>query len=372
MVEGLDIVSAIGRCQRRRARTAAQAGRHEDSEDRTGVLTRRPGTVVVVVGAGFARAERREDARQPRRTSGRPRRSSQPSSFPAAALPGGNRRAQSIRHRRAHSRAVPARAERRGSSRARRAASISTRQTVFDERPRASVRLPDPCVRRAAQLFRPSRMGGVRARAQDARAGDRDSAAYARRVRARGKRARSLKRQRAYLTFVVVGGGPTGVELAGAIADISRTAMRGDFRRIDPAKSHIVLVEAAPARADDVLGGVVRARAPRSRGDWRRSADQRQGRSDRRAKASRSDPGKLAARTVFWAAGVQAERLTIVAGARNRPRRAHQSEHRFLGARAILTFSSSATWRRSRWRRERLLPGVAPGRDPGWRARRRA
>src|SRR5947207_3494586 len=34
--------------------------------------------------------------------------------------------------------------------------------------------------------------------------------------------------QRAYLTFVVVGGGPTGVELAGAIADISRTAMRGD------------------------------------------------------------------------------------------------------------------------------------------------
>src|SRR5687767_15078854 len=42
--------------------------------------------------------------------------------------------------------------------------------------------------------------------------------------------------QRAYLTFVVVGGGPTGVELAGAIADISRRAMCGDFRRIDPSK----------------------------------------------------------------------------------------------------------------------------------------
>ena len=52
--------------------------------------------------------------------------------------------------------------------------------------------------------------------------------------------------QRAYLTFVVVGAGPTGVELAGAIADISRTAMRGDFRRIDPSKAHIVLLEAAP------------------------------------------------------------------------------------------------------------------------------
>ena len=52
--------------------------------------------------------------------------------------------------------------------------------------------------------------------------------------------------QRAYLTFVVVGGGPTGVELAGAIADISRTAMQGDFRRIDPAQARIVLLEAAP------------------------------------------------------------------------------------------------------------------------------
>ena len=53
-------------------------------------------------------------------------------------------------------------------------------------------------------------------------------------------------RQNAFLTFVVVGGGPTGVELAGAIADISRTALRGDFRRIDPEEARIVLVEAGP------------------------------------------------------------------------------------------------------------------------------
>src|SRR5881409_639464 len=53
-------------------------------------------------------------------------------------------------------------------------------------------------------------------------------------------------RQNAFLTFVVVGAGPTGVELAGAIADISRTAMRGDFRRIDPAQARVVLVEAGP------------------------------------------------------------------------------------------------------------------------------
>ena len=53
-------------------------------------------------------------------------------------------------------------------------------------------------------------------------------------------------RQAAGLTFVVVGGGPTGVEMAGAIADISRTVIVSDFRRIDPSKARVLLVEAAP------------------------------------------------------------------------------------------------------------------------------
>jgi len=47
------------------------------------------------------------------------------------------------------------------------------------------------------------------------------------------------------LTFVVIGAGPTGVEMAGQIAELSRRAMRGDFRRIDPAGARIVLVDAA-------------------------------------------------------------------------------------------------------------------------------
>ncbi|MGC1870052.1 MAG: NAD(P)/FAD-dependent oxidoreductase [Acidobacteriaceae bacterium] len=48
------------------------------------------------------------------------------------------------------------------------------------------------------------------------------------------------------LNFVVVGGGPTGVELAGAISDISRLYMREDFRHIDPGKAHVIVVEGAP------------------------------------------------------------------------------------------------------------------------------
>jgi NADH dehydrogenase len=46
-----------------------------------------------------------------------------------------------------------------------------------------------------------------------------------------------------FLTFVLVGGGPTGVELAASIAQMARVTLRGNFRRIDPAKASIVLIE---------------------------------------------------------------------------------------------------------------------------------
>ncbi|MFL9826727.1 NAD(P)/FAD-dependent oxidoreductase [Rhodoplanes sp. SY1] len=52
--------------------------------------------------------------------------------------------------------------------------------------------------------------------------------------------------RRRLTTFVVIGGGPTGVEMAGAIAEVARQTLRRDFRRIDPAVSRIVLVEAGP------------------------------------------------------------------------------------------------------------------------------
>jgi NADH dehydrogenase len=50
----------------------------------------------------------------------------------------------------------------------------------------------------------------------------------------------------ACLTFVVVGGGPTGVELAGMLPTITRFALPGDFRRFDPAKARVILVEGGP------------------------------------------------------------------------------------------------------------------------------
>ena len=116
--------------------------------------------------------------------------------------------------------------------------------------------------------------------------------------------------QRAYLTFVVVGGGPTGVELAGAIADISRTAMRGDFRRIDPSKAHIMLLEAAPR----VLTAFSEELSERARRDLVEIGVEVR----TNAKVDAIDGAgvtienhHLPARTVFWAAGVQAERLKM-------------------------------------------------------------
>src|SRR5438094_6896579 len=53
-------------------------------------------------------------------------------------------------------------------------------------------------------------------------------------------------RRRAWMTFVVVGAGPTGVELAGALAEVSRHTLQRDFRRINPAEARIMLLEGGP------------------------------------------------------------------------------------------------------------------------------
>lgn len=58
------------------------------------------------------------------------------------------------------------------------------------------------------------------------------------------ERANDPELERQLLTFVVVGGGPTGVELAGTLGELSRFALSSDFRHIDPAKTRVILIEA--------------------------------------------------------------------------------------------------------------------------------
>ncbi len=58
------------------------------------------------------------------------------------------------------------------------------------------------------------------------------------------EREKDIEKQKSLLTFVIVGGGPTGVELAGSIAEISRHTLEKDFRNIDPSRTRVILIEA--------------------------------------------------------------------------------------------------------------------------------
>jgi NADH:ubiquinone reductase (H+-translocating) len=115
--------------------------------------------------------------------------------------------------------------------------------------------------------------------------------------------------QRPLLTFVVVGGGPTGVELAGAIADISRTVLVRDFRHIDPSSAHVLLLEAGPR----ILPAFAEDLSKRAERDLRAlGVEVRTSAAVTRIDADGVEIGgkeRISANSVFWAAGVQAATL---------------------------------------------------------------
>ncbi len=112
----------------------------------------------------------------------------------------------------------------------------------------------------------------------------------------------------AWLSFAVVGGGPTGVELAGTLAEIARHTLRHEFRNIDPAEARVRLVEAGPrvlASFPEDLS--VRAREQLERLGVEVSTGQPVTRID--DDGYRVGDTDVAARTVVWAAGVAASPL---------------------------------------------------------------
>ncbi len=124
----------------------------------------------------------------------------------------------------------------------------------------------------------------------------------------RAERESDPTRRREWLTFVVVGAGPTGVELAGTLAEIARHTLANEFRRIDSRDARIVLVEGA----DRVLTTYPRALSDKAAVQLRElGVELRLG-----ARVSKIDESgvmlgeeRLAARTVLWAAGIQASPL---------------------------------------------------------------
>src|SRR5262245_26125157 len=121
------------------------------------------------------------------------------------------------------------------------------------------------------------------------------------------------EKRRACMTFVVIGAGPTGVEMAGALAEISRRTLARDFRRIDPKSARIILVEGVsrvlPPFPED-LSAAARVQLERLGVEvW----------TGTRVTGIDGDgvtlgADRVSARTVIWAAGVQGSGLAASLG----------------------------------------------------------
>jgi NADH dehydrogenase len=118
------------------------------------------------------------------------------------------------------------------------------------------------------------------------------------------------KTRAALLTFVIVGGGPTGVELAGTIAELARDTLRRDFRRIDTGEARVVLIEAGPRLlsgfAEDLSAYALKALQKLGV-----TVELGQAVSDCGAEGVVFAGKSLPARTIIWAAGVQASPAAI-------------------------------------------------------------
>lgn len=124
----------------------------------------------------------------------------------------------------------------------------------------------------------------------------------------RAERATDPEAQKQLLTFVVIGGGPTGVELAGAIGEMSRHTLAKDFRRIDPSLARIILIEGGP-RILPMFDPVLCGRATRDLEKlgvqvWTSSIV-----SAVSAVGVSVGEEHIQSATVLWAAGVEASRL---------------------------------------------------------------
>lgn len=110
------------------------------------------------------------------------------------------------------------------------------------------------------------------------------------------------------LTFLIIGGGPTGVELAGSIGEMSRFTLARDFRRIDPSVTRVILVEAGPrilpSYSEEMAGRAARDLESLGVQIWTSSPVTRVD-----ADGIEIGPERVQAATVLWAAGVQASSL---------------------------------------------------------------
>ena len=129
----------------------------------------------------------------------------------------------------------------------------------------------------------------------------------------RAERETDPEKRRRLLTFVIVGGGPTGVEMAGALAEISRHSLARDFRNFDPGSARIMLLEAGPS----LLAAFPEPLREAARHDLTRlGVTVRTGAAVTNVTRGRIEVGPevIHAETIIWAAGVSASPLGATLG----------------------------------------------------------
>jgi NADH dehydrogenase len=131
----------------------------------------------------------------------------------------------------------------------------------------------------------------------------------------RAEREADLDRRKRLLTFVVVGGGPTGVEMAGAISELARQTLRGDFRLINPAEARVVIVEGQ----NRVLAGFAEKLSARAKADLEKMGveivldchvtDVQPDHVVVKPDSPGAEPRRIDTEAIVWAAGVKASPL---------------------------------------------------------------
>ncbi len=181
------------------------------------------------------------------------------------------------------------------------------------------------------------------------------------------EREQNAERRQEWMTFVVVGGGPTGVELAGALGEIANDTLRRDFRSIHPPDARIILVEAL----ERVLPPYPPDRSASAQRQLERlGVEVRTGTrvvhiDERSVRVQVGDTvEEIPARTVLWAAGVQASSFTravAMATAAQADRAGRIVVGRDLAIPdhpEIFAIGDAAV---QPWRKDRPVPGVAQG-----------
>lgn len=163
--------------------------------------------------------------------------------------------------------------------------------------------------------------------------------------------------QQCLMTFVVIGGGPTGVEMVGAIAEIARSTLKNNFRNIDPSKARIFLIEGGK----QVLNGFDGSLA-----NYTATALQKLGaelifehfvkdvQKDRVILKDRS----IEASTIVWAAGVRPQvSAWLNVDAQRDGRIAVSQNLQLSGYQNIFIIGDAA---RVKWKADKFVPGIAP------------